>query len=534
MENKIGLIPKRADLSEIGIKNLKKEYWNLTPAKLVCHAIKNKEGSLTDTGALAINTGKFTGRSPKDKYVVKDENTKDTIWWGEVNNPYSEKNFEQLFNRVLAYLCNKSVYIKNAALCADNDYRLNVRVISEKASTNLFVSNMFLRLTTEEIKDFTVDWNVICVPNFKADKKIDKTRSENFAIINFTKKIILIGGTGYTGEVKKGMFSVLNYVLPYERDVLTMHCSANIDKEHNTAIFFGLSGTGKTTLSTDPKRSLIGDDEHGWAKKSIFNFEGGCYAKTINLSKDNEPDIYKAIKFGALLENVAFKKNGTSPNYNDDSITKNTRVSYPIEHIENIVKPSIGSIPKDIFFLTCDAYGILPPIAKLNKAQAMYHFLSGYTAKVAGTEEGVKEPTPSFSACFGQPFLPLHPTFYADMLGKKIESNKVRIWLINTGWIGGEYGTGKRISIKYTRKLLNSALEGKLDNVSYDKHPIFGIEFPTDCQGVPSNILNPVKSWKDQDEYMSKAKHLAKKFDDNFKKFAASCPKEVLEASPKV
>jgi phosphoenolpyruvate carboxykinase (ATP) len=375
---------------------------------------------------------------------------------------------------------------------------------------------------------------IVNAPGFLADPELDGTRQHNFAVINFTKKMIIIGGTGYTGEIKKGIFSVLNYVLPHEHDVLSMHCSANIGEAGDTAIFFGLSGTGKTTLSSDPNRRLIGDDEHGWANGSVFNFEGGCYAKTIDLSQEKEPQIYDAIKFGAILENIGFHDGTSTPDYTDSSITENTRVSYPIYHIDNIVVPSVGSDPKNIFFLTADAFGVLPPISRLSAGQAMYHFISGYTAKVAGTEVGVTEPQPSFSACFGKAFLPLHPTKYAEMLGEKMKENDVRVWLINTGWSGGEYGTGSRIKLKYTRAMITAALTGQLDNVSFQKHEVFGLEMPTTCPDVPDEILNPRDTWADKSAYDAKAVHLAEKFVNNFKQFEEHANEEIMSAAPKV
>jgi phosphoenolpyruvate carboxykinase (ATP) len=356
----------------------------------------------------------------------------------------------------------------------------------------------------------------------------------NFAILNFTKKIIIIGGSGYTGEIKKGIFTVLNYVLPQEKNVLSMHCSANMGKDGDTAVFFGLSGTGKTTLSSDPLRRLIGDDEHGWTASGVFNFEGGCYAKTIDLSEEKEPQIYKAIKFGALLENIGFKADSSEVDYSDKSITENTRVSYPIHHIDNVVLPSVGNTPKHVFFLTCDAFGVLPPISKLSKAQAMYHFMSGYTAKVAGTEAGITEPTTVFSTCFGAPFLPLHPAQYAEMLGKKLEETKAQVWLINTGWSGGSYGVGSRMSLKYTRAMITQALEGKLEQVSYETHPVFGLQMPTVCENVPQDILNPKNTWKDKAAYDAKAKQLAEAFVQNFKKYESGASEEIKVAAPKI
>src|ERR1017187_4632997 len=413
--------------------------WNLTPAQLVEKAIKAGEGKLCENGAFAADTGKFTGRSPKDKFIVADELTEDSVWWGEINTRFDPDKFDKLYDKVTGYLVGKELYVRDAYACAQPEYRLNIRVITESAFQNLFANNLFLRPKAEELADFDPEWHIIAAPGFLADPAIDGTRQPNFAILNFTRKIILIGGTAYTGEIKKGIFSVLNFVLPHQRNVLSMHCSANIGKGGDTAIFFGLSGTGKTTLSADPERGLIGDDEHGWSDKSVFNFEGGCYAKCVSLTKEKEPQIYNAIKFGALLENIHFYEGTSKVDFENISKTENTRVAYPIDFIENCVEPSIGYIPKNIFFLTADAFGVLPPISKLNAGQAMYHFISGYTAKVAGTEVGITEPQTTFSACFGKAFLPLHPTKYAELLGKKLKENNVNVWLVNTGWSGGSY-----------------------------------------------------------------------------------------------
>jgi phosphoenolpyruvate carboxykinase (ATP) len=412
---------------------------------------------------------------------------------------------------------------------------MNIRVVTEFPWSNMFAYNMFLRPSATELDGFLPDWHIVCAPGFKADPEIDGTRQHNFAILNFTKKMILIGGTGYTGEIKKGIFSVLNYVLPHEKKVLSMHCSANIgNEEHDTAIFFGLSGTGKTTLSSDENRRLIGDDEHGWADQTVFNFEGGCYAKTIDLTREKEPQIYDAIKFGAILENIGFQDGSSTPDYTDGSITENTRVSYPIHHIDNIAEPSIGGAPKNIFFLTADAFGVLPPISKLTKEQAMYHFMSGYTAKVAGTEVGITEPTTTFSACFGAAFLPLHPAKYAALLGEKLNGTDINVWLINTGWTGGSYGVGSRMKLSYTRAMITAALTGQLDAVTFEKLPVFDLSMPSSCPDVPSEILNPRETWSDKNAYDATAKSLAEKFVKNFEKFAAETDASILAAAPKV
>jgi phosphoenolpyruvate carboxykinase (ATP) len=526
---------KNTDLNEsIGLKNLGNQFWNLSPAELVEDTILNGQGVLTNTGALAIETGEFTGRSPKDRFVVCDEKTENSVWWGDVNIKFTPEKFDALYNRMKAYLNGKDVYVRDAYACADTDFKLNIRVVTEFSWSNMFAYNMFLRPTEEEITTFLPDWHIVCAPGFMADPAIDGTRQHNFAILNFTKKMILIGGTGYTGEIKKGIFSVLNYILPHEKNVLSMHCSANIgNEEHDTAVFFGLSGTGKTTLSSDENRRLIGDDEHGWADKTVFNFEGGCYAKTIDLSREKEPQIYDAIKFGAILENIGFKGESSEPDYTDGSITENTRVSYPINYIDNIAEPSIGNAPKNIFFLTADAFGVIPPISRLTKEQAMYHFMSGYTAKVAGTEVGITEPTTTFSACFGAAFLPLHPAKYAKLLGDKLHGTDIKVWLINTGWTGGSYGVGSRMKLSYTRAMITAALTGKLDNVTYETLPVFDLAMPTSCEGVPSEILNPRATWADKNAYDTTASNLAEKFVKNFEKFAAETDESILAAAPK-
>lgn len=518
----------------IDLENLGNLYWNLSPAELVEDTILLGHGVLTNTGAVAIETGEFTGRSPQDRFVVCDHNTENTVWWGDINKKFDSDKFDALYNRMKAYLVGKDLYVRDAYACADPNYQLNIRVVTEYPWSNMFASNMFLRPTDEEINNFLPEWHIVCAPGFLANPEIDGTRQHNFAIINFTKKMIIIGGTGYTGEIKKGIFSVLNYILPHERNVLSMHCSANVGSNGDTAVFFGLSGTGKTTLSSDPNRRLIGDDEHGWSQKGVFNFEGGCYAKTIDLSEEKEPQIYKAIKFGAILENIGFKPNSSTPDYEDASITQNTRVSYPIDHIDNVMAPSIGGTPKNIFFLTCDAFGVLPPISKLSKGQAMYHFISGYTAKVAGTEAGVTEPQTVFSACFGAPFLPLHPTKYAEMLGEKLDNNEVNVWLVNTGWTGGAYGVGSRMSLKFTRAMITSALDGSLNAVMYTRDDIFGLAMPTSCPNVPDEILNPKNTWSDKEAFDKKANELAAAFVNNFKKYEANANAEILAAAPKV
>jgi phosphoenolpyruvate carboxykinase (ATP) len=528
-----GLKNSSANLAAIGL-NVATAHWNLSPEELTQKTLELGQGELNDTGALCVSTGKFTGRSPKDKFTVKDAITEKSVDWGDVNIPFAPDAFDKLYDKVCTYLTGKEVWVRDAYACADPKYRLNIRVVNEAPWANLFCNDLFLRPTEEEIKSQNPDWLIIQAPGFQADPASDQTRQGNFTIVNFTRKIILIGGSAYTGEMKKGIFGVLNFVLPHDHKVLSMHCSANEGKEGDVALFFGLSGTGKTTLSADPNRALIGDDEHGWADGSVFNFEGGCYAKCIDLSAEKEPEIFRAVKPGALLENIVFKAGTNSVDYHDGSITENTRAAYPIYHIENSKEPSYGGEPKNIFFLTCDAFGILPPISKLTKGQAMYHFISGYTAKVAGTEVGVTEPQTTFSACFGRVFLPLHPTKYAELLGKKLEQHpEVNVWLINTGWSGGAYGTGSRMSLKHTRSMITAALNGELNKVEYNTHNVFGVLVPQTVPNVPSEILNPRDTWADKEAYDKKAAELAGLFVKNFEKYADQANEEILAAAPK-
>ncbi len=491
-------------------------------------------GKLADNGALCVNTGKFTGRSPENKFFIKDHVTSEVIDWGGFNHGMETKYFKPLYNKMLAYLeTQKEVWVRDAFACAESTYQLPIRLYTELPWSALFAHNMFIRPTTAQLDNFKPEWQIIHAPNFKATPEIDGTMAENFSIISFSEKIILIGGSAYTGEIKKGIFSVLNFILPHYKDVLSMHCSANVGESGDVALFFGLSGTGKTTLSADPKRKLIGDDEHGWTNHSIFNFEGGCYAKTINLSAENEPDIYKAIKFGALLENIVFYEDSNRVDFSNASITENTRVSYPIEHIQNIVQPSVAAQPTNIFFLTCDAYGVLPPISKLNAAQAMYQFISGYTAKIAGTEEGIKSPKATFSSCFGAPFMPLHPGDYAKLLGAKIEENHCQVWLINTGWSGGAYGTGKRMSLPNTRKMIEAVLNKTIDQAGYEDFPVFGFKIPKQVPGVDAAILQPENTWEDKVKYEAERICLANLFQRNFKKFEPGVDANIIDAGPK-
>ena len=518
----------------------KNRKYQLQPAALVEATIRQDQGKLARTGALAIETGTFTGRSPKDRYIVRDGVTERHVDWGDINQPISAEHFSALYQKIRAYADQaETVYVRDAYACASPKYRLNVRVHAEFPWQSLFAHNMFLRPTEDELDGFQPDWNVYAFPGVLADPAQHGTRQENFAILNFTERVIIIGGTAYTGEIKKGIFSALNFLLPTQKRVLPMHCSANTGSRGDTALFFGLSGTGKTTLSNDPDRRLIGDDEHGWSHESVFNFEGGCYAKTIDLSASKEPQIFRAIKFGAMLENVGFEADGVTVDYSDTSITQNTRVSYPIHHIDNIMYHSRGDVPTNIFFLTCDAFGVLPPISKLTPAQAMYHFISGYTAKVAGTELGVTEPQATFSACFGAPFLPLHPTVYAEMLGEKIRAGhnhggdgKINVWLVNTGWTGGPFGQGNRMELTYTRAMIKAALNGDLNKVDYQTHPVFGLQIPRSCPDVPNALLNPRDTWPNEAEYDERAAYLAGLFQRNFKKYADKASQEIVQAGP--
>lgn len=518
----------------MGVSSVGKINYQLKPDELIAETLKRKEGVLSDKGALVINTGKFKGRSPLDKFIVRDDITDRAVDWNQINQPIDPRFYDRLLKKMMHYLAEKELWIRDCYACADARYRLNIRIINEEPASNLFAFNMFLRPEKEELKNFSPDWHIIHAPEFMADPATDGTRQGNFTIVNFTKKTILIGGSKYTGEIKKGIFSILNFILPHQKNVLSMHCSANIGTAGDTALFFGLSGTGKTTLSADPSRRLIGDDEHGWADNGIFNFEGGCYAKTIDLNPEKEPDIYSAIRPGALVENVTFKVGTNEIDFASKEITENTRVSYPITFIDHAIHPSAGPLPKNIFLLTCDAYGVFPPISKLSAGQAMYQFITGYTAKVAGTEQGVNEPKPVFSACFGAPFLPLHPMEYASMLGANIKKHDVNVWMVNTGWSGGPYGIGERIKLQYTRAMIAAALEGKLSGVSYETFQIFGMQIPKECPGVPSEILNPINTWKSKDHYLDKAKHIARAFIKNFEKFAAHATDEVLAAAPMV
>lgn len=514
--------------------NGKHVHTQLAVPQLVEKVLDRREGRLTSSGAIQAETGKYTGRSPKDKFIVEEETVKDKIEWGTTNQPISQAAFDQLYNKVMNYLKTKEeLFVFKGYAGADQKHRLPIQVINEYAWHNLFVHQLFIRPTTEELASHEAEFTIISAPNFKADPKVDGTNSETFIIISFEKRVVLIGGTEYAGEMKKSVFSIMNYLLP-EANTLSMHCSANVGVEGDVALFFGLSGTGKTTLSADPNRRLIGDDEHGWSPNGVFNIEGGCYAKCIGLSREKEPQIYDAIRFGSVLENVILDEETRIPDYHDTILTENTRAAYPLHAMDNIVDPSIAGHPNTIIFLTADASGVLPPISKLSKEQAMYHFLSGYTSKLAGTERGITSPQATFSTCFGEPFLPLPATRYAEMLGRKIDEHHVQVFLVNTGWTGGEYGVGKRMELSYTRSMIQAALEGELTNVETIRHEIFGLEIPLHVTGVPDDVLQPQKTWKDQNEYVQKAKELAIKFKDNFKRFSSVSPEVEKNGGPQI
>lgn len=512
-----------------GLTNPGNIYYNMSVPVLVEESIKRKEGFLASNGALNVRTGKYTGRSPSDKFIVDEPEVHNKIWWDN-NKAMSPDIFDRLYKRLLAYLQKRDLFVFDGFVGADPAYRLPIRVVNEYAYQNLFAHQLFLRPTSEELEGHIPEFTIISAPGFNAIPDIDGTNSEAFIVINFTKKLIIIGGTMYAGEIKKSVFSVMNYLLPM-KGVLPMHCSANLGSDGSTALFFGLSGTGKTTLSADPNRRLIGDDEHGWSDKGIFNFEGGCYAKCINLSVEKEPQIYNAIKFGTVLENVVLDENTRIPDYDSDSVTENTRAAYPVDYIPGAVIPGTGGHPKAVIFLTADAFGVLPPVAKLTKEQAMYHFISGYTSKLAGTERGITEPQATFSTCFAAPFLPLSPMNYAKLLGEKIEKYNVPVYLVNTGWTGGPYGIGKRMHLPYTRAMVSAAVSGELENVSYTQHPIFNILVPDSCPGVPSEILNPRNTWQDKYAYDETAKKLAGNFIKNFEKYT-DVSEEIKAAGP--
>ena len=526
------------DLSHQGIRDARLTYWNLSTEALYEEAVFRGEGIISQGGPLVAHTGKHTARSASDKFVVKHVDSENNIWWGTYNRPFDPDMFDGLYVRMSEYLQGKDVFVQDVYAGADENYRLPVRFITEQAWHSMFIRNMFiLPKSSEEYKDFIPEFTIVAAPGFQADPVVDGTKSETFIILNFERKLAIIGNTAYAGETKKTVFTLLNYLLPLQ-GVLSMHCSANVnpDDDHDVALFFGLSGTGKTTLSADPTRRLIGDDEHGWSDDGVFNFEGGCYAKVIGLSEAAEPQIHATTKmFGTILENVPFDPVTRHIDLNDDSITENTRASYPLEFIANAVPEKKAGHPKNIILLTCDASGVMPPIARLTPNQALYQFISGYTAKVGGTEVGLgKEPAVTFSACFGGPFMVHHPSKYAELLKEKIERYGVNCWLVNTGWVGGPFGVGKRISIKHTRDLLNAALTGQLAAVRYDKDPVFGFEVPRTCPGVPDEVLEPWSSWPNREDYDKKYKQLAQKFIENFRNFEDGTPQEVIDAGPKV
>ena len=518
-------------LEKLGIIAPKAVYRNLSVPALVEKALQANEGTLSETGALVVYTCKYTGRSTDDKFVVDYPSIHDEIAWGKVNVPMAPETFDKIYNKMTAYLQGRDIYIFDGFAGADPKYTQRFRIINELASQNLFIHQLLIRPEKEQLENFEPDFTIIAAPGFKCIPEIDGTNSEAAIIVSFEKKMVIIAGSQYSGEIKKSVFSVMNYLLP-KNGVFPMHCSANIGADGDTALFFGLSGTGKTTLSADPERMLIGDDEHGWSDNGVFNFEGGCYAKCINLSKENEPQIWNAIKFGALVENVVMDPETRVFDFNDGSLTENTRVGYPVEFIPNAAIPGVGGQPKTVVFLTADAFGVLPPIAKLDKDMAMFHFVSGYTSKLAGTERGITEPQATFSTCFGAPFLPLDPSVYAEMLGEKVAQSNANVYLINTGWSGGSYGVGKRMSLKYTRAMVTAALTGALDNVKFELDPIFNVYVPTECPNVPAEILNPKNTWADKAEYDKTAKMLAARFTENFKKYT-HMPENIVKAGPK-
>jgi phosphoenolpyruvate carboxykinase (ATP) len=524
-------------LDYLGLTNLRKVYWNLPTEALYEEAIFRSEGNVAHMGPFIVNTGKHTARAANDKFVVREPSTEANIWWGQYNRPFAPEKFDELFARLQGYLQGRDVFVQDCYGGADPDYRLPVRVITELAWHSHFARNMFIKpQTADEYRRFVPEFTVIAVPGFKSFPQIDQTPTETFIVLNFAQKLCIIGNTGYGGEIKKSVFTLLNYLLPLHDGVMTMHCSANVGPQGDVALFFGLSGTGKTTLSADPNRGLIGDDEHGWSDNGIFNFEDGCYAKVIELSPTAEPQIYACTRrFGTILENVVYDPVTRLIDLDDPSLTENTRASYPLTFIENAVESKRGGHPKNIIFLTCDASGVMPPVARLSVEQAMYHFISGYTSKIAGTEIGLRdEPEITFSACFGGPFMVHKPAYYADLLRRKIERYDVKCWLVNTGWVGGPYGVGKRISIRHTRNLLNAILDGKLNDVEYYEDPIFGFQVPKSCPDVPEDVLYPARAWQSQDEYWKRYRQLASRFIDNFKKFEADCPPEVRVAGPKI
>ncbi len=507
---------------------------NLSVPLLVESAILNHEGELSFTGSLSVKTGKFTGRSPEDKFIVRDEITANSVDWGKVNHPISEENFDKIFDKMMKFIekneLKDKLYVFDGFVGADSFSRLAVRVITDKAWHSLFANQIFIKPSKDDLSNFIPEFTLLSINDFTAVPEVDGTKSETFIIMNFKKKLVLMGSTSYAGEIKKSMFSIMNFTLP-TKGIFPMHCSANLGDDGNSTLFFGLSGTGKTTLSADENRRLVGDDEHGWSDSGVFNFEGGCYAKCINLNRNKEPQIWDAIKFGSVMENVVVDPISREPDFSDGSLTENTRVVYPLNFIPRSVIPSICGHPSVIIFLTADAFGVLPPISKLSKEGAMYHFMSGYTSKLAGTERGITEPKETFSQCFGAPFMPRRATEYAKLLGDKITKHNSKVYLINTGWSGGPYGIGKRIDLKYTRLMVSSAINGNLNDVDYHHHEIFNLDYPDTCPKVPSEILDPKNTWHDKEKYDFSAKRLSNLFVTSFKKFK-SVPEEILNAGP--
>ena len=518
------------ELEKLGIINPKNVFHNLSIAELVEHSLAKGEGNLSETGALVVNTGKYTGRSPNDKFIVKDEITESQIDWGKVNQPMSKSNFNDIHKRIVAYLQNHDLYVFDGYIGADPIYRKNIRVINEKASQNLFINQMLIQPDPKDLPGFEPEYTIIAAPGFQCIPEMDNVNSEAAILLDYTNKLGLIAGSHYAGEIKKSVFSIMNYILPKD-GVFPMHCSANMGSDGDTALFFGLSGTGKTTLSADPNRKLIGDDEHGWSETGIFNFEGGCYAKCIKLSVKNEPQIWNAMKFGALLENVVMDPDTRKLDFDDETLTENTRACYPIDFIPNAQIPGIGSTPTVVVFLTADAFGVMPPVAKLTREQAMFYFISGYTARLAGTERGITEPQATFSTCFGAPFLPFPAIVYANLLAKYMEESDASVYLVNTGWVGGPAGNGgERISIKDTRSIITAIINKELSTVKYEQDPIFNLHIPVACPGVASEILNPQNMWNDKGAYAADARNLANMFQNNFKKY--DVPKEIVDAGP--
>ncbi|MGB0717153.1 MAG: phosphoenolpyruvate carboxykinase (ATP) [Phycisphaerae bacterium] len=527
-----GYCPSEIGIDQQGLTNTGEVYWNLPVSELYEHSLREQVGVLSASGALVCTTGAHTGRSPKDKYFVEEPSTQGDIAWGAVNRPLSEESFDKLYARITSHFEGRRVYVRDMYAGADESTRISIRVINEQAWHNLFATQLFIRPELGSTAHHNPQFTIINAPSCKANPETDGTRSETFVVIHFARRLILIGGTAYAGEIKKSIFTLMNYLLP-KADVLSMHCSANLGISGDVALFFGLSGTGKTTLSADPDRRLIGDDEHGWSDSGVFNIEGGCYAKCIRLTEAGEPQIFRAIRFGTVLENVKVDPGSRLPDYECDELTENTRAAYPVEHIDGAVIPGVGGHPSNVLFLTCDAFGVLPPISRLTPAQAMYHFLSGYTAKVAGTESGVVEPQVTFSACFGAPFLPLKPGYYAQMLGERLAKHEAKCWLVNTGWSGGGVGVGQRMRLSHTRAMVQAALSGALDGVNYSEDPVFGLHVPQECPGVPTEVLSPRTAWADGQQYDAKARELAARFVENFRQFT-HVTDEIRNAGPRV